>query len=698
MSALKDETVFVPNYAIAQNYKKFKFSNHPCKLPNFISFDEIENNFFRLSANIPFPIKAENNFFKCLMNSINSGISLSDALELQKKNKNSLANNNLFEHQKETFKQLQNLDLTTLKYIPSYCPTLYDFKFEMFFKSIGVKSVEIPLFEQTEIEKIQYDNNLDFAKKLIHLRTSNSSSVKIILDDKAKFSAVNIFEEKIETQIKSSDTWQFSFFQTIIKYVECSDFSNALNVIMHPHYNKRISHETLNLIRNLEFKTHDRLINILGNHIQALDLIKLKQELKSTLTGKEFLTTLMKIHKELVFNNTLFAKEYGFIAQLSFELKVNSANDLIENFATYINTFSKFNRSQIESIVINDINQLAFLKIDLLIIDDEILKNIESNFKHLSIGDLVYKLPAKRIFVLYKNNSEHSSLLFDQKIKEHIITLSYQKKPVIQFKKPELCLKKKPLRISVSGIEKLIRNPYVFGLQYILNLRPLTGIFEQSAEKNFGILAHDVISSFCTRYDLSFLEKFESFKPNLVHKISKFTDDLNVKNLWLQSLKTILNWWDEELKKFPSSKFYFEAQGRSFIGEIEVTARADLIRDDFDLVDIIDFKTGAIPTNNEVASGLFPQLTLEAHILSSNGFEVAKPRPIEMHYIKLSSKDDAMEIKKVANSSENIALELKKLFDNTLNSGCYFTTFNDDDMKLLQFKHLIRKEEWFDQF
>jgi ATP-dependent helicase/nuclease subunit B len=81
-----------------------------------------------------------------------------------------------------------------------------------------------------------------------------------------------------------------------------------------------------------------------------------------------------------------------------------------------------------------------------------------------------------------------------------------------------------------------------------------------------------------------------------------------------------------------------------------LTTRADRIEQLRDgTFAILDYKTGSVPTEPQVRTGLSPQLTLEGAILRHGGFKDIAPGSLsEFAYISLRGRDPAGEHKPVA--------------------------------------------------
>ena len=80
-----------------------------------------------------------------------------------------------------------------------------------------------------------------------------------------------------------------------------------------------------------------------------------------------------------------------------------------------------------------------------------------------------------------------------------------------------------------------------------------------------------------------------------------------------------------------------------------LVARADRIEEREDGLALLDFKTGAPPSDKQVRIGLAPQLTLTAAIMRAGGFETIDPgtRISELVYVRLSGNTPPGEPRRV---------------------------------------------------
>ena len=229
----------------------------------------------------------------------------------------------------------------------------------------------------------------------------------------------------------------------------------------------------------------------------------------------------------------------------------------------------------------------------------------------------------------------------------------------------------RPRRLSVTQAETLIRDPYAIYASKILRLDPLPPLDEDADAALRGSLVHDAIARFVGE------TKDATPKDAATRLASLFEDEMKRAGI---AVHTRASWWPR-LIRIAAWFAGYEAQRRATGhraaslevsgelslaasgGEFKLTARADRI----DLcgdgtLAILDYKTGAPPTAKQVASGLAPQLTLEAAIAARGGFAgIATAQASELVYVRLSGGTPAGDVRAVASGSETMTLASEAL-------------------------------------
>ena len=208
----------------------------------------------------------------------------------------------------------------------------------------------------------------------------------------------------------------------------------------------------------------------------------------------------------------------------------------------------------------------------------------------------------------------------------------------------------RPDRLSVTQIETWMRDPYAIYARHILGLRKLDGIDEDPGAADYGNLIHDALDQFIARYP-------EHLPPDGEHELLIIGREVfkplaarpGLWAFWWPRFERIAKWFiqTEAARRDAIVKSYTEQAGTLDTSSgFQVYARADRIdqlRDGG--IAIIDYKTGAPPSQGDVANGFAPQLPLEAAIAEKGGFgDVPAGPPASMAFWKLSGGDPAGEI------------------------------------------------------
>jgi ATP-dependent helicase/nuclease subunit B len=218
---------------------------------------------------------------------------------------------------------------------------------------------------------------------------------------------------------------------------------------------------------------------------------------------------------------------------------------------------------------------------------------------------------------------------------------------VLPFAKPKPTppIAARPTNFSVSGVEKLIRDPYALYASKLLRLESLPKLDQDADAKLRGILFHEAINQWNKQNSLLPPEKSLELLLTEGRKIfAPFENDIEIISFWWPRFVKMATWLidqEQELRK-NIAQVHAEVEGAvSFdIGGTvyHLTARADRI----DILRnssarLIDYKTGEPPSIKQVRSGMSPQLPLEAAILDRSGYkEIGALKCSQMIYLKIN--------------------------------------------------------------
>lgn len=193
--------------------------------------------------------------------------------------------------------------------------------------------------------------------------------------------------------------------------------------------------------------------------------------------------------------------------------------------------------------------------------------------------------------------------------------------------RPPLALR--PRKFSVTEVEQWVRDPYAIFAKRILRLKPLRAIDEEPGPRERGTIIHTALETFGRKFpdhlpDDALAELTRIGERLLNEKIRQ----PEMRAYWQPRFYRIAEWfvnWEAARRAQGwhiqgcemEGCITFDAPGGSF----HLKARADRIdRAKKDVVDIIDYKTGSVPSKKQMESDLSPQLPLEAAMILNGGF------------------------------------------------------------------------------
>ena len=196
---------------------------------------------------------------------------------------------------------------------------------------------------------------------------------------------------------------------------------------------------------------------------------------------------------------------------------------------------------------------------------------------------------------------------------------------------PKPPLAARPRQLSVTEIEDLLRDPYTIYAKHVLKLQPLDAIDTPPGAADRGTLIHDSIGEFAKTYPHPGNmpdDPIGALRMIGERHFQPLADFPEARAFWWPRFLRIAEWLArfETARRAKLAKLDAEIGGSieiPFGGEtFKLTVRADRIEH---LKDgnyaVLDYKTGAPPSEKQVRTGLSPQLTLEAAILRRGGFK-----------------------------------------------------------------------------
>ena len=267
----------------------------------------------------------------------------------------------------------------------------------------------------------------------------------------------------------------------------------------------------------------------------------------------------------------------------------------------------------------------------------------------------------------------------------------------------------RPRKLSFTEIETWVRDPYAIYAKRILRLKPLDPLDAEIGPLERGSALHRALELFVRRFP-------RELPPDAAAHLVAIADEVFRD---LGTPKATLAIWRPRFLRAATWFVELERKRRGAIAEIFVEINGELAfkgpAGDFtlygraDRIDrlragggvILDYKTGAPPTDPQVRGHLAPQLPLEGAVLMAGGFkEIGPLEPVELVYVRITGGAEAGAFKPVktdakviaGRAAERLARRIaefddeKKAYESRV--GPLFAKYQGD------YDHLARVREW----
>ncbi|MDQ2861809.1 MAG: PD-(D/E)XK nuclease family protein, partial [Pseudomonadota bacterium] len=200
-----------------------------------------------------------------------------------------------------------------------------------------------------------------------------------------------------------------------------------------------------------------------------------------------------------------------------------------------------------------------------------------------------------------------------------------------------------PRTMSVTGVERWVRDPYAIYARDVLRLKPLDAPDAPVEAMARGSAIHAAFERFAREHPDALPDDAEArFAALVIEELAKagMPEPRMAREHALAA--NVAPWVVEfERRRRPGARLTVEARGEHLFdapgGSFILTARADRIETRGEFADILDFKTGAAPSAKQIRAGFSPQLTLTGAILARGGFaDLGAAKPGELLYVRVS--------------------------------------------------------------
>jgi len=267
----------------------------------------------------------------------------------------------------------------------------------------------------------------------------------------------------------------------------------------------------------------------------------------------------------------------------------------------------------------------------------------------------------------------------------------------------------RPRRLSVTQIETWRRDPYGIYARHILKLKALEPLDAEIGAAERGTAIHQALDAFVRKYPGplpadavgQLIAIGERCFGSLLLRPALWA-------FWWPRFLRIADWFvaEDGKRRERLAECHAEIKGdwplETPSGLFTLTATADRIDRQRDgMLEIIDYKTGTVPTETDIANGLAPQLPLEAAMAAAGRFENLPAGPVTaLAHWKLSGGESPGEIKDVKGDIADLAEEalqgLRDLIEAFHQPDSGYLSIPDPDAapRYSDYGHLARIKEW----
>lgn len=280
------------------------------------------------------------------------------------------------------------------------------------------------------------------------------------------------------------------------------------------------------------------------------------------------------------------------------------------------------------------------------------------------------------------------------------------KTPALQPPAPRPPVSARPRKLSVTQVETWMRDPYALYAKKILGLSPLDPVDDRPNAAKKGTLLHKALELFLKepgpKYEQEGLERLLSVGRRVFEPV---INQPAVYAFWWPRFEHIAEWFvaHEKNRAENYEVALVEQKGESKLAGADFSLFAIADRIDQRKLDgtyeIIDYKTGNIPTAKRVAAGFAPQLPLEAWLLHHGGFTPLSGEVQDLIFWELKGGEPVQrqvkpikDIEHAVNAAGDGLRELVEAF--AKETTPYLSNPRPSESGYGDYDHLARVKEW----
>jgi ATP-dependent helicase/nuclease subunit B len=276
---------------------------------------------------------------------------------------------------------------------------------------------------------------------------------------------------------------------------------------------------------------------------------------------------------------------------------------------------------------------------------------------------------------------------------------------------PRPPIEARPTSLSVSSVEQWRRDPYGLYARRILELKALKALEEELGAADRGNALHDALDEFLKGHPSGVLpsDAVREFEVLGEKHLANLLTAPAERAFWWPRFQRLARWFvaAENARRTSGTKLLTsESNAAMTVGPaarpLRIEARADRVDElERGIWEIIDYKTGRVPSKDELQALFAPQLLLEAAMAERGGFEKidGKAEAVRLSYWQANGLGDGGKVTEIADSARlvrEMMVLVEKMADHFAKPGtaypalpwpAYGPYFND-------YAHLERVAEW----
>lgn len=269
----------------------------------------------------------------------------------------------------------------------------------------------------------------------------------------------------------------------------------------------------------------------------------------------------------------------------------------------------------------------------------------------------------------------------------------------------------RPRQLSVTEIETLLRSPYDIYARHVLGLRPLDALGETPEARERGTIIHDILARFVEEgHDVMAANAIDLLRQFAVEAFSGLEGIAERRDIWIRRFETAA-------RQFLDFERARNAEVRQRHAEIAgiwplptgftLKGRADRVDEMVDgSLQILDFKTGSLPTPGAMRAFEAPQMLLEAQMARAGAMAgLPAADSSRLTYIKIGLGPEAFSPRDFSLGEGHTIMSAAREIAERMQRHVDFFLFNQMPMpaRILPLKtqrfagaydHLARVDEW----